>query len=92
MRPALLLAVLSLSGCTQFPELDARARTDMQAVPWPALVPLDGAVAEAGNTTAAEAARATLEARAAALRARAAGLTRPVMPAHERAPLAAAGG
>lgn len=74
MRRALVPLLLALAGCAQFPELDARARTDLRALPWPTLVPLDGLVGEAGDATAAEAAQAALEARAASLRARAAAL------------------
>ena len=74
---AVLLAAVLLSGCTQFPELDART-TDpaLTRADYPALVPvgplLDGAEAPriAEGEAAAMAARvARLKARAARLRA-----------------------
>lgn len=70
MRP-LLLALLCLTACAEFPEVDAAMASRADAPP-PQLVPGDALQAQAGIVIGAEDAQASLEARAAALRARAA--------------------
>lgn len=88
MRPLAALALLILSACTQFPELDARVGPDATRGPYPDLVPVAPLVAradglEASPTTSPEA-LANVDARIARLKARAAGLRGPVIPAPVR--------
>jgi hypothetical protein len=69
MRP--LVALLLVSACATFPEVD-RAASGHGKGPPPQLVPTEALLARAGVVVGAEAAQASLQARAAALRARAA--------------------
>jgi hypothetical protein len=67
----LLIALLLVSACATFPEVD-RAANGHGNGPLPQLVPTEELLARAGVVVGAEAAQAGLQARAAALRARAA--------------------
>jgi hypothetical protein len=91
-RSAILasLAALTLCGCARFPELSGRVPQDVAARGYPALVPLDGLLADPVPPDAAtvDAAAAPVAARAAALRARAAALRAPVLDAAARDRLA----
>ncbi len=73
MRRLALTALLTLSACSTFPEVDARTRMVPANAPYPTLLPLDQLNAAIPEPKAEEAG-AALEARAAALRARAARL------------------
>ncbi|MCC1494440.1 hypothetical protein [Cognatishimia sp. F0-27] len=60
----------ALSGCTQFPELDARQTPGVATAPYPALVPLDGLL-DAPAPVADVAMVAQIENRVSGLRGRA---------------------
>jgi hypothetical protein len=93
MRPALprLLALALLAACASFPKLDGAATRAAPSGPYPALVPLDALLAEAGAPGRGVEASQGLQARAAALKARAAALRgRPVIDRATRARLDAA--
>lgn len=67
-----LILILALSACSQFPEVDAGARTNL---PTPALLPTDQLIAGTDQTNPVDPLAgpvALLKARAAALRAEAA--------------------
>ena len=66
------LIVATLTGCSPFPALDIPARTVTPALDYPAILPLDDLLAQAGVTDTT--AQTGLAARAAALQARAAAL------------------
>ncbi|SIT10771.1 hypothetical protein SAMN05421759_11658 [Roseivivax lentus] len=86
--PAFLLALcLGVSGCTQFPELDATATPGVAAAPYPDLLPID-ALLRGAPARATPDLRAGVSARAAALRARAARLQEPVIDPRTRARMA----
>jgi hypothetical protein len=70
---AVLLPLLFLSACADFPEVD-RAERRLSEGPTPILLPTDDLLARVDAPSRAGAAEATLAARAAALRARAARL------------------
>ncbi|MBN9888372.1 hypothetical protein [Salipiger abyssi] len=82
LSPSLLL--LALVGCAQFPELDAARTPGVEAMPFPALLPLDGLL-DGPEPRATPEMRAGIEGRVAGLRARAARLQGPVVPASDRA-------
>lgn len=92
MSRAVFALVLSavLSACAGFPEVDAvqAARGSFGAMP--ALVPIDGLLAQASPGRATAFARDALAARAAGLRVRAAAMHGPVHSPETRARLAAA--
>ncbi|MCO6381588.1 hypothetical protein [Oceanicola sp. 502str15] len=80
MTRAALLLCLALSGCTQFPELDAVVSASAKSAAYPRLQPLDGILAQANaSTTDPAAVRGDLSARVAALRARAARMRGPIV-------------
>jgi len=85
MRPVLLF-LLAVAACTQFPELDARVGAADRSAAFPALLPA-GPIIAAANAVGpnAQAANAGPDARIAALRQRAQGLRAPVIPAPVRA-------
>jgi hypothetical protein len=89
MRPALFAVLLSLAGCTSFPEVDA-AQAAWVAGMTPALVPMEDLLAQDRPGRATIAARDALETRAAGLRVRAGAMRGPVQDAATRARLAAA--
>ncbi len=71
MRPiAVLVPVLALCACTQFPELDQTATTGVSEAPYPDLLPLSALLADRAPTATREEA-AALTGRAEALRRRA---------------------
>ena len=77
LRPLVLAAALAaLSGCAQFPAVDAFAASRAVGPP-PVLLPLDQVLAADAAPTQAEAAGDALAARAARLRARAAAMRGP---------------
>lgn len=89
MRILLIGSLLALTtACTQFPELDAQLSPETEAADYPALVPLDGLLAQRTlpqdrGTQILD----TVEARAAALKSRANRLRRGVLTPAERARL-----
>jgi hypothetical protein len=89
VRGALLGAGLALAACTQFPQIDALPAPGPDMAP-PALLPLEGLLAQAGAPAVAEAAGAALAARAERLRARARLMRGPVLEPETRARLATA--
>lgn len=91
MSRAALLICLALTGCTQFPELDAVVSASAKSAAYPRLQPLDGVLAQANaSTTDATAVRGSLAARVAALRARAARMRGPIIEPAIRARMNAA--
>lgn len=79
------LACLPLAGCTQFPALEGTVPPELEAAPFPKIVPMEPLLAEAqAGTTDPAPIRATLNDRLAGLRARAAGLRGPVLSRAER--------
>lgn len=86
------VAALSLSGCTDRPDLTGRVTPAQATGPWPSLVPLSTLALETGADIGTQtAATEALAARAAALAARAAALSaRPVLTNTERQRLQAA--
>lgn len=74
-KPLALIAALglaaALSGCTQFPELDASVSDAARTAPYPDLVPLGGLQARLTTTNIAPDTVSTIEARIARLEARA---------------------
>lgn len=91
MCRAALLLCLALSGCTQFPQLDAVVSASAKSAAYPRLQPLDGVLARANaSTTDPAALRGDLAARVAALRARAARLRGPIIEPAVRARMNAA--
>lgn len=89
LRPLTLLLALTLTGCTQFPELDATIPAGVKDAPFPALVPLPPLLAQNSAVTADPVATTQgLQARVASLRARAQRLqNRPVIDGPTRAQL-----
>lgn len=95
IRAVLAIALLALVGaCASFPEVDAaQARFAQRAggpSTTPALVPMEGLIAQAVPGRATAGARDALAGRAAGLRARAAAMRGPVHSPATRARLAAA--
>ena len=89
MRPTpfvLLICLLALLGCGDFPQVEARAVTG----PAPQLVPIEGVIAKAALGGANVGARDALAGRAAGLRARAGAMRGPVHSPETRARLAKA--
>lgn len=69
---ALLTALTTAPGCTPVPELDDTVTADLRAAPYPALIPLEPALAQnAPEPQKAEALEQQMQARQAALNARA---------------------
>jgi hypothetical protein len=87
--PALLpLALLALTGCTQFPALDRTITPAMEAADYPELVPLDPLLAGIRDSAVDPVEMETaLSGRLARLRAKAARLRGPILSAGERARL-----
>lgn len=75
-RAALILSLALLTGCTQFPELEAATSAEARAAPYPRLVPLEGLLAGAEETGLEPETGTRLAARAAALRGQAVRLRR----------------
>lgn len=76
MRTALIFTTAlalagAVSGCSQFPELDASVSDTVRAQPFPGLVPLDGLQARLDSTQITPETGPALEARVAQLKARA---------------------
>lgn len=95
IRPVLAIGLLALFGaCASFPEVDAAQARFAQgaggASVAPALVPIDGLIAQAVPGRATAGARDALAGRAAGLRARAGAMRGPVHSPATRARLAAA--
>lgn len=91
MRPALLLVIptVLLTGCAQFPELDATVTPVQENADFPKLVPIEPLLARAtAGRVDAPATQANLEGRVARLRARAARLQGSVLTGRERQRLA----
>ena len=84
IRRALPLALLCLTACTQFPELDSRADTLDPRAPYPALVPVEPLLAQAGPARIDDGDQAALAARIAGLRARASRLRATVLDSDTR--------
>lgn len=81
MRLALAL-FLALAACVEFPALDGTVAPENANAPFPALVPLDPLIAQAGMTdNRAATEQADMTPRLTNLRARAARLRGPVIPA-----------
>ena len=90
-RAAGLLLCLLITGCTPFPELEARISPEARRAPYPALLPMDALLARRGTDRLAPEAADEMKARVARLRARARALAaRPVLTAAERARLLSA--
>ncbi|MBD3664483.1 hypothetical protein [Sulfitobacter aestuariivivens] len=87
--PALVMGLLSLGACTQFPELDRTVSPQLENADYPALVPLEPLLAQAtaGRVDAART-EAGLLGRVARLKARAARLRGSVLSGRERQRLA----
>lgn len=89
-----LLVSLALGACASFPEVDAAqarvAQNNGRVSTTPALVPIEGLIAQAVPGRATAASRDRLAARAANLRARARAMQGPVHSPATRARLAAA--
>lgn len=81
---ALALAGI-VSGCAQFPELDASVSDTVRAQPFPDLVPLDGLQARLESTQITPESGPAVEARVTRLKARAARLRGAVIDAPTRA-------
>ena len=76
---------LFAAGCTQFPALDRTITPELEAAPYPALVPLPPLMNEVGQSGGhGTAVAASLEARVARLRARAARLQNAGLTGRER--------
>ncbi|WP_343079682.1 hypothetical protein [Ostreiculturibacter nitratireducens] len=89
-RPALLASALVavLSGCAQFPEVEAAMSPEAARADYPALMPIDDVLARAAEDgIAGPDLEASLQERAARLRARAAALRAPVVDAETGARL-----
>lgn len=83
------LIVALLTGCAQFPQLDATITPEQEVADYPALVPIQPLLAQAQTTQrTAPAVQANLEGRVARLRARAARLRGSVLSGRERTRLA----
>ncbi|WP_417722355.1 hypothetical protein [Salipiger sp.] len=80
----ILLLCAALTGCTQFPELDATETPGVATAPYPSLVPLETLLAAPAPRATPEM-RAGVEGRVAGLRARAARLQGAIIPASVRA-------
>lgn len=77
MRAAAALLCLSLTACTQFPELDGTVEPSLEGADFPALLPLEPLLAGAAPVVSDPVETAdTLERRIEALRARARALQR----------------
>ena len=88
-RRMILPLLLAVAGCTQFPALDRTITPQMEAAPYPDLVPLEPLLAQLQSTgTDPEATQAQLTARVDALRRRAARLRGSVLSGQERQRLA----
>ncbi|MDF1728819.1 MAG: hypothetical protein P1U53_13840 [Sulfitobacter sp.] len=82
---ALILAALTLIGCTQFPELDGTVSPEVQNAPYPALLPLEPILVQAAPSPLdTEAVQSNLDSRIAGLRARADRLRGPILSGPER--------
>ncbi|QFS82641.1 hypothetical protein FIU97_07465 [Roseivivax sp. THAF40] len=82
--PALVIALgLAVTGCTQFPELDATATPGVADAPYPDLLPLGLLLGDAPMRATPDMS-ANVVSRAEALRARAARLQGPVIDAGTR--------
>lgn len=68
MRLALLALVAAVAGCAEFPQIGSAVDPEADALPYPALVPLDPLLSQAGQP-AGNGSAEELAARAAALRA-----------------------
>lgn len=79
MRLHAIIAVVLVSGCATFPELDARLDDATRSAPFPELVPLEGLTGPAPRLT--DETGSALAERAAALAERAEALRRPVISA-----------
>lgn len=75
----------AVSGCAQFPQLDARVSDTVRAQPFPDLVPLDGLHARLASGQITPDTGPAVEARVAHLKARAARLRGAVIDAPTRA-------
>lgn len=82
MRFAVL--IILLTGCTQFPQLDALESAEVANAAYPELLPLDRLL-DAPEISASPELRAGIESRVGALRSRAALLKTPVVDAGTRA-------
>jgi len=74
--PLALAALLAVTGCSQFPEVDASVSDATQHAAYPELVPLETLRARMDAPTLSPTAAASFDARVARLKARAAGLKR----------------
>ncbi|WP_375173376.1 hypothetical protein [Pseudooceanicola sp.] len=75
IRTSAALAILwAVSGCAEFPDLDRAIPQSEVSGPYPALVPIDGLLAQTEDPRIEDDDPARLEARRAALKARAARL------------------
>lgn len=60
--------LLCLTACAELPALDGSVSPEALNAPYPALIPLDGLLADVSTSSPAQAAQAELEGRAARLR------------------------
>ncbi|MFN3210140.1 MAG: hypothetical protein ACE369_14270 [Roseovarius sp.] len=74
LRVTALMLTLSLSACTQFPELDRTTSAEARRAAYPDLLPVEDLRARVGAPRTTDQTTGSLEARVAALRARAARL------------------
>ena len=70
---------MALGGCATPPDLGNTVPPELEAAPYPRLLPLEQILADSATAEATPELEAALEARAAVLRARAAGLRGPVI-------------
>ncbi|SMX33355.1 hypothetical protein [Actibacterium lipolyticum] len=89
-RAALFLCVALVSGCTDFPDLDAAVGDSAKNAAYPRVLPIEGVLENAAQTNISEETGQALADRAAALRQKARALTRPILTRAERRRLTAA--
>lgn len=85
---ALAMAAAVLAGCAPAPDLGGTIPPELEAAPYPRLLPLEPILAASRDSAIAPDVEAGLDARAARLRARAAGLRGPVIEPPLRARMA----
>jgi hypothetical protein len=81
------MLTLTLSACTQFPDLDQATSDQTRRAPYPELLPVEDLRAQVAAPRVTDQTTQSLEARAAALRARAARLRGTVIDGTSRARL-----
>ncbi len=88
--PLIAALALAAASCSRFPELERRISPEARAADYPALLPLDEALAGTRTRNITSASAETLLVRVAGLRAQARYLQRPVLSRADRTRLQAA--